>query len=157
MGDNAITIGRVAAFLAIVMAVIYIFMVRTAKKKHESCEAVKGTFKDENYRRYWTYTVIILATIGGTIGILNVVKADGPILVSLVALMCAVGAILYADTVRTCKSPDVKYDTFREKLIANSAYIFVVLFLVITFFGFKEVQSAADATIEPMTNSVNQS
>lgn len=159
MGDNsAITIGRIAAFLAVAMTIAYIYMVTKAKNEHEACEAVKGTFKDEHYRRYWTYTVIILGTIGGTVGLLNFVKADGPILVSLVAFMCAIGAILYADTVRTCKQEEVKYDSLKDYFMAHPEYIFVALFLAIAFFGFKKTQSAGNApSIEPTTNSVNQS
>jgi len=143
---SAITMGRMAAFIAIVLTVTYIIMAYQAQTAHKECEVLKGTSKDENYRRYWTYSIIILATIGTTFGFLNFVSADGPILVTMVALMCAIGATLYADTLQECKKPG----SFLQALRTNPGILYSISFFIIALISFRMSQVA-----ENMLNPVN--
>lgn len=135
----AIEVPVMYAGILVILVAAYAVMAVQAKNAHQACETVKGTAKDENYRRYWTYTILILSSIAGAFGLLSFVQADGPILVQMVALMCAVGAILYADTIRECDVPleGEEKSTFMEQVKMNNGIKYTFAFLFIALVSYK--------------------
>lgn len=117
-------LGTLSLFLLVVIACMYIYINIQALAAHAQCKELKGTKKDENYRRYWLVSLIVAGTIPLTMAILKFFDPNGPLFMGILSFMGAIGSGLYVDTNRTCEP---------EKRQKDIAIAFTTVFSIMFF------------------------